>query len=24
MGKNVFRFTKMSDPSDITHEIGTW
>jgi hypothetical protein len=24
MGKNVFRFTRMSDPTDITHEIGTW
>mgnify|MGYP003322062276 CR=1 FL=1 len=23
MGKNVFRFTRMSDPTDITHEIGT-
>jgi hypothetical protein len=24
MNKNEFRFTKMSDPKDITNEIGTW
>jgi len=23
IGKNEFRFTKMSDSTDITHEIGT-
>jgi hypothetical protein len=24
MYKNQFKFTKMSDSKDITHEIGTW